>query len=324
MNVDGQIRKRGGPELAAACLALPTIETPHETAPRDIQRWESTAKKGKSLHLRCPAGSAIATAAYGALVENTSHVIHAVAPDAEYGYEGHYQGTPGARGGAGGVKQKSAPPLRLLRNAFASALRVAAFDLGARKVSVAALGCGVKGWRPAISAAVALDASVELAAAMAAAAPPRGDRRGDCGDTATTFPPPLREIEFVLGADDAWVAWTRVARQLLSEHDEEDDDDAARVGEADAAARRSGLEPPRGATAAPAKEPPAPLAWTLRIPTATTTAAVATRGARDVCGAGFDAHTRLEHVDELAYFLRPAAPNDGYAGEHWRPTQNGW
>jgi hypothetical protein len=52
------------------------------------------------------------------------------------------------------------------------------------------LGTGVKGWRPAISAAVGLDALSRHAAAF-------------------------EEVHFVLGSDDALVAWRRVATLLL-------------------------------------------------------------------------------------------------------------
>ena len=191
VNADGRVRALGGPALAAACEALPLL--PSDTAPRDIQRWESTAKRGVSARVRCRVGAAVATPAFGPLLETTRHVIHAVAPDAEFGYEGHYQGAPGLRG-----DKRSAPPLVLLRSAFASALDVAS-SVGARRVAVASLGAGVKGWRPAISAGVALDA----VATMAGAAAPASSS--------------LAVVEFVIGEKDdaAWVSWERVARQLL-------------------------------------------------------------------------------------------------------------
>ena len=57
VNADGRVRALGGPALAAACEALPLL--PSDTAPRDIQRWESTAKRGVSARVRCRVGACL-------------------------------------------------------------------------------------------------------------------------------------------------------------------------------------------------------------------------------------------------------------------------
>ena len=139
-NADGSVRARAGPELDAACLAIPKIP---QTTIRDVQQWESTAKVGPSLHARCSVGRALVTPAFGRL--DCEHVIHAVAPDAEDAYDAQYW-------------QKN-EPLRLLRETYRSALRAAA-EHRAAKVSLAGLGCGVKAWPADVAAAVALDAAV--------------------------------------------------------------------------------------------------------------------------------------------------------------------
>ena len=93
VNADGAVRRAAGPELEAACLQ---IEPLSEAAAsrlnlrRDITRWTSGVKHGTSAVVRCPAGSAVTTPAFGAL--RADHVIHAVAPDSEFGYEGMYTG----------------------------------------------------------------------------------------------------------------------------------------------------------------------------------------------------------------------------------------
>lgn len=139
-NADGSVRARAGPELDAACLAIPKIP---QTTIRDVQQWESTAKVGPSLHARCSVGRALVTPAFGRL--DCEHVIHAVAPDAEDAYDAQYW--------------QNNEPLRLLRETYRSALRAAA-EHRAAKVSLAGLGCGVKAWPADVAAAVALDAAV--------------------------------------------------------------------------------------------------------------------------------------------------------------------
>ena len=91
MNADGALRKAAGPELEAACLAIePLTKAAAGQLRRDITRWTSGVKHGRSAVVRCPAGSAVVTPAFGSLQAN--HVIHAVTPDSEFGYEGMYTG----------------------------------------------------------------------------------------------------------------------------------------------------------------------------------------------------------------------------------------
>ena len=232
-NVDGKVRKLAGPELAEACLAFPTM--PRETRlRRDITRWTSGVKKGSSALVRCPAGSAISTPAFGSL--HCNHIIHAVAPDSEFGYEGMYTGgvadqlTSGAVAGvdtptafAGGhsdgiASQQFTPPDGLLLQTYESAL-VQAAQLKVSSLALCALGAGVKGWKPAISAALGLEAIA---------------RHSQTPDD------PLRTVDVVLGgagimADESWAAWVRAARELLGAptglENEADYVEAAKLGE---------------------------------------------------------------------------------------------
>jgi len=174
LNADGALRKRAGPELEQACLDIEPL--PGSTATqlrRDITRWTSGVKHGTSRAVRCPAGSAAVTRAFGALAAD--HVIHAVAPDSEFGYEGMYTGgmldqnisgavagndtpTSFAGGAADGLaSQQFTPPDDLLLSTYSTALAQAC-RLDASSVSLCALGTGVKGWKPAISAALGLEA----------------------------------------------------------------------------------------------------------------------------------------------------------------------
>ena len=76
VNADGLLRKKAGPELEAACLAIdPLPEKSSATLRRDITRWTSGVKHGDSKLVRCPAGSAVSTPAFGEL--RADHVIHA-------------------------------------------------------------------------------------------------------------------------------------------------------------------------------------------------------------------------------------------------------
>ena len=89
-------------------------------------------KVGESSVVRCPTGSAVKTTA-GSL--EADFVIHAVAPDVEL----TYGPLPVRRG-----------PEDLLRSAYRSSFK-AAGDLEC--VACPALGAGVKGWDPAVTAA---------------------------------------------------------------------------------------------------------------------------------------------------------------------------
>ena len=121
-SVDGKLREAAGPELDEACLQ---IQASHRIGiRRDITRWTGGVKHGASApvrytaanpaeaipapclsqkpkpkpsprpspslspranQVRCAAGSAVSTPAFGRL--RADHVVHAVAPDSEFGYE---------------------------------------------------------------------------------------------------------------------------------------------------------------------------------------------------------------------------------------------
>ena len=171
INVDGALRARAGPDLIDACLALPI----QEEGKRDLVRWTRAVKVHESAVVRCPTGSAVRTTA-GSL--EADYIIHAVAPDVELTY-GRYKSSDG--------------PEDLLRAAYRSSFNAAA---GLECVACPALGAGVKGWDPAVTAAFGLEAAAS--AALANEAP--------------------RSIEFVLG-DDTFAAWARVAATLLGPDD---------------------------------------------------------------------------------------------------------
>ena len=174
INVDGALRAAAGPDLTDACLALPALDTEGK---RDLVRWTRAVKVHESAVVRCPTGSAVKTTA-GSL--EADFIVHAVAPDVELTF-GRYQGKKGA-------------PEDLLRSAYRSSFKAAA-DL--ETVACPALGAGVKGWDPAVTAAFGLEAAAS--AALANEAP--------------------RSIEFVLG-DDTFAAWSCVFETLLGPGDE--------------------------------------------------------------------------------------------------------
>ena len=188
-NVDGAVRKIAGPGLRDACLSLPEIKPViHENEePRDISRWAETAKKrGLSRTLRCAPGRAVATRAYGL---DADWCIHAVAPDSEFGYEGHYQGNIGIRGED--VRATSTPPIARLHATYLNAFKVCSTK-DARTVALPALGAGVKAWRPRVAAAVSLGALSEF-------------------DYSSNFD----DLLVVLGSDAAMVAFSRAFDAVL-------------------------------------------------------------------------------------------------------------
>ena len=173
INVDGALRAKAGPDLIDACLALPIKD---DTGKRDLVRWTRAVKVGESSVVRCPTGSAVKTTA-GAL--DADCIVHAVAPDVELTY-GRYRSSEGPEG--------------LLRSAYRAAFK-AAGDVEC--VACPALGAGVKGWDPAVTAAFGLEAAAS--AALANEAP--------------------RRVDFVLD-DAAFASWSRVAETLLGPGDE--------------------------------------------------------------------------------------------------------
>ena len=67
-SVDANVRSRGGADLEQACLKIePISDIKARSVRRDITRWTSGVKHGASAYVRCPAGSAVATAASGEL-----------------------------------------------------------------------------------------------------------------------------------------------------------------------------------------------------------------------------------------------------------------
>lgn len=162
-SADGAVRLAAGAELQRACLAIePLPEDAVRRVRRDITRWTTGVKAGNSLPVRCPTGSCVATAGSGDL--DALHVVHAVAPDSEFGYEGLYTGalrdeeanavslhSAGANLGKHSSWVQSSPPDQLLFSAWRSAFALAAVCAGPAGcvVATAGLGAGVKGWRHA-------------------------------------------------------------------------------------------------------------------------------------------------------------------------------
>lgn len=227
-NADGAIRRRAGHQLEEACLAFAPLDERQLRVRRDITRWTTGVKRGASAVVRCPAGSAVSTAASGDLL--SKHVIHAVAPDSEFGYEGQYTGgwrdTEMSRVEGRGASEHDipqfSPPDALLLSAYVAAFAEAE-RLGASDVACCVLGTGVKGWKPAISAAMGLEAiarclrrpTTTTAAASAPAAAASHTAEG-----AAAAAPRLSEVSFVVGgmatmAQPAWRAWVRTASALL-------------------------------------------------------------------------------------------------------------
>mmetsp|Transcript_52633 Transcript_52633/g.87425 ORF Transcript_52633/g.87425 Transcript_52633/m.87425 type:complete len:348 (-) Transcript_52633:308-1351(-) len=237
-SVDGALRKLGGYELERACLDIEPISR-FATVRRDITRWTQGCKEGPSAIVRCPAGSAVTTPAFGKL--NADHIVHTVAPDSEFGYEGLYTGSERdiqrsgvAQHGASTEMnsrlrheswQQFSPPDQLLQSAYCAAFAEAT-RLGASSVACPALGSGVKGWRHTISAAYGLEAAIRMLAPQAEA---------HCGGGSG---PSL--LQFIIGgyepiAEKAWRSWVTVAKELLGRPSglELDSDfrEAARLGD---------------------------------------------------------------------------------------------
>ena len=168
INVDGALRAQAGPDLVDACLALPVLDTEGK---RDLVRWTRAVKVGESSVVRCPTGSAVKTTA-GSLEADA--IIHAVAPDVELTY-GRYRSSDG--------------PEDLLRSAYRAAFKAAG---NVECVACPALGAGVKGWDPAVTAAFGLEAAA------------RAVRDNEAP----------RHIDFVVD-DAAFASWSRVAETLL-------------------------------------------------------------------------------------------------------------
>ena len=174
INVDGALRAAAGPDLTDACLALPALDTEGK---RDLVRWTRAVKVHESAVVRCPTGSAVKTTAASL---DADFVVHAVAPDVELTY-GRYRSSEG--------------PEDLLREAYRSSFKAAS---GLDCVACPALGAGVKGWDPAVTAAFGLEAAA-------------------CAVLANEAP---RRVDFVVD-DAAFASWSRVAETLLGPGNDE-------------------------------------------------------------------------------------------------------
>ena len=133
-------------------------------------------------------GDALVTPSAGNLITSCRHVIHAVAPDGLYG------------------GQDPSANEALLHKTFASILS-AAEQMGSSSVACPALGCGVQGFRPAVSARAALAvANIWLQSGTLSS---------------------VRTLTFVIRAEDVWRSWLLVAeKQLGSPHETETHEDA--------------------------------------------------------------------------------------------------
>ena len=228
-STNSAVHARAGPGLRAAVVALPPwSDAAAATAALDAH--SSAPPSSSTTGHRCAVGEAVATPAFGALLETCDHVIHTVAPDGLYGAGGGTAADP-----------------EVLRRSFAAVLRQAE-ELGARSVAIPALGCGVQGWRPSVAARVALEAIKEHCEG-------EGGNRGGCGGgdggggeggsrstcTASTTNnntnnndndnnndgnnddvrhsrlDGLVRIDLVIHADDVWKQWCAMAGKHLGE-----------------------------------------------------------------------------------------------------------
>jgi O-acetyl-ADP-ribose deacetylase (regulator of RNase III) len=149
---------------------------------------------------RCDIGEAVVTPAFDL---DAAMVIHAVAPDGLYGRRhGPAGGT--ARRLRGGASQnvhleEALPPGDAKEQLLStySAILAAAAEAEVGSVALPAIGCGVLGFSPCLSAKIALDAFGAHA----------GSR--NCGD--------MLRVDVVLLDDRVYNAWSKTARTLLGE-----------------------------------------------------------------------------------------------------------
>ena len=124
-------------------------------------------------------------------------------------------------GGApdGVASQQFTPPDHLLLRTYESALAQAR-RLRVSSVALCALGTGVKGWKPAISAALGLEAVARGLGESELAASNGAGGSSSLASADAPGQPDLRRVEFVVGgagslSDDCWARWTSVYRELL-------------------------------------------------------------------------------------------------------------
>lgn len=139
---DGAIHRAAGPELRAACYAVPEVRP----------------------GLRCPTGEARITPGFKL---PASHVIHTVGP----------------------VYDEDGNPAASLSNAYRNSLRVAR-EKNIQYVAFPAISCGVYRYPFDEAATVAISTI-----------------RDNCND--------IKEVHFVLFADDIYNVWVKKAQELL-------------------------------------------------------------------------------------------------------------
>ena len=179
-NADGALHRVAGPDLLAACGEIPRVD-----------------------NVRCHVSEAVVTPAFGL---HAAMVIHAVAPDGLYAaglqkWWGRRQWSGGQ--GTDAVHLEEAPPAgeanELLERTYAAILN-ASCEAGVSSVGMPAVGCGVLGFPAGRAAKVALGGAFAAHARGASAA----------GSS-------LERIDVALFDDEAFGAWSRVARALLGE-----------------------------------------------------------------------------------------------------------
>lgn len=179
-NADGALHRAAGPQLLEACARIPSIG---------------------SSNSRCHIGEAITTPAFGEL--HAALVVHAVAPDGLYAAglqqwwgRRQWSGSQSARAVHLDEAKPAGEANALLHDTF-SAILEAAHAAAVRSVGMPAIGCGVLGFPSGRAAKVALGAFAAHA-------------DGGSGSS-------VERIDVALFDDDAFTAWSRVARALLGE-----------------------------------------------------------------------------------------------------------
>lgn len=178
-NVDGAIHRAAGPELHAACAALPCAA---------------------GAATPCPVGQAVVTPAFGL---HAAIVIHAVAPDGAYAVglqqwwgRRSWSGSAGARHVYLEEARPAGEARTLLATTYSSVLN-AAEQQGVRSVAVPAIGCGVLGFPQDDVAKLALGVLATHAAKRTAASVDR--------------------VDIALPTEASFDAWRTAAQQLLGE-----------------------------------------------------------------------------------------------------------
>ena len=191
-NIDGAVHAAAGPALANALSELAAARGfPYSSPTGDAISYRgSLLPAATGGQVACPAGCAVHTQSFGALAAHTQLVVHGVAPDGIF-----RTGPPGAAEA-------------LLRATFRSVVHEAA-RAGATSLAIPCIGCGVNGWEPARVAYEALHAAAEWI-------------RGGEADVAAG----LQRIDFVMGSDATWEAFTQRVEAMFGRADESTSDPA--------------------------------------------------------------------------------------------------